>query len=318
MGYELRRWLADRLPSALSSGERLVALEIADQANDQTRKAYGPGLLDLIIRRCGFADAGQIGKVLAKLGARGLELRVPMRGRDGQVLTDRNGRPMYACKGHETTYRIPRAEECPALKHPQAGDLRSTPAQETNTSQSPPAEGTKEPQSPPAWSQRSPARGTKVPRPGGPSPHTPQISSNISQSARDRQAARHLRQTYRLTDHEVTQVLSELDRRARWPIENLAGYMVGMKPGELADIVAAVMDQTEPEAPPPHTTPAAEPPPWPLPVHVHAPASPIPSAEGLRPTQAWTDIKDSAHAGVCKTARCPRCEAYRQRTAHAA
>lgn len=319
MGYLLRRWLADRLPADVPSGERVVALEIADQANDTTRKAYGPELLALLVRRCGFTNAKQIGKVLAKLGARGIELREPARGPDGTIRTDSAGRPMYAFKGHEVTYRIPDERECPALMVPPAGDLSCPPAQETNTPQWSPAGSQRSPHR----GQRSPARGSMLPPQGAPSPQSPHLSSTpLSQSARDRQGARHLRQTYRLTDLEVAMVIRELDRRAPRPIENLAGYMVSMKEGELADIVDAVMDQAPPQvdqildelAEQDHARaepePAPSPPSWPLPAAA--------AADGLRPTQAWTDAKDLAHAGVCKTARCPRCEAYRKRTIHAA
>ena len=79
MGYQLRRWLADRLPDTLSSGERLVALEIADQANDHTRRAWGDATLATILRRTGYADDKQLGKVLGKLAEHGVELRVPVR-----------------------------------------------------------------------------------------------------------------------------------------------------------------------------------------------------------------------------------------------
>ena len=114
MGYQLRRWLADRLPSDLSSGERLVALEIADQADEETRLAYGKGLLAVVARRTGFASEKQVGKVLGKLAARGIELRVQIV-KDGRPLFDGRGRPVFAYDGHETTYRIPTLEECPAL-----------------------------------------------------------------------------------------------------------------------------------------------------------------------------------------------------------
>lgn len=165
MGHDLRRWLADRLPSDVSTGERLVALEIADRAWDKTRLAYGKDLMPTVIRRTGLADAKQVGKILAKLGARGIELRMPIRSKDGSVLTDKLGRTVYACKGHELTFRIPLLAECAALV-PQAGDLQRSPAQ-----------GSIDSEGPPPGAQRSPRRGTKVPSAGGP---IPQYSSDPS------------------------------------------------------------------------------------------------------------------------------------------
>lgn len=168
MGYELRRWLADRLPAGLSSGERLVALEIADRAREDTRRAYGTDLLDIVVRRTGLADQKQLGKVLGKLAANGVELRVPVR-KDGQVVTDSRGRALYACKGHALEFRIPTNAECPALLLlPQEGDLQSSPEQ-----------GTNEPKAPPSGAQSSPARGTKLPPAGDPIPQSPQHLSSL-------------------------------------------------------------------------------------------------------------------------------------------
>jgi len=106
MGFNLRRWFADYLPSDLSAGERLVALEIADLARDETRLAYGKDLLETVARRTGYADTKQVGKVLGKLAARGIELRVQII-KDGRPLFDRRNRPVFAYEGRQTTYRIP-------------------------------------------------------------------------------------------------------------------------------------------------------------------------------------------------------------------
>lgn len=107
MGYELRRWLADHLPADLTSGERLVILEIADLASDRTRRAYGSDTLATLIRRTGFATSNQLGKVLSKLAKRGLELRVPVTGKDGMPVVDSRGRLVYACRGRELNFIVP-------------------------------------------------------------------------------------------------------------------------------------------------------------------------------------------------------------------
>ncbi|WP_215456636.1 hypothetical protein [Streptomyces sp. ATCC 21386] len=201
MGYELRRWLADRLPDGLSSGERLVALEIADQAREDSRVAYGPKFMETVVRRTGLSSWKQVGKVLGKLAAAGIELRQPILDADGKPVTDKAGRTMFACSGHQTTFRVPTQSECPALKLPPAGDLQaqesspgegsnapgSSPNGGTNTGGSSPEQGTKEPESPPNGGtntpERSPARGHKVPRPGGPTTQTTSVTTTTKDSA---------------------------------------------------------------------------------------------------------------------------------------
>ncbi|WP_432034208.1 hypothetical protein [Streptomyces antibioticus] len=198
MGYDLRRWLADRLPAGLSSGERLVALEIADQAREDSRLAYGPKFMETVVRRTGLSSWKQVGKVLGKLSAAGIELRQPVTGADGAPILDKAGRTLFACAGHQTTFRIPDEGECPALKLPPAGDLstgESSPARETKAEESSPArgantpkrsprEGTNSPERSPGEGtntrERSPARGQKVPRPGGPTTQTTSVTTTTS------------------------------------------------------------------------------------------------------------------------------------------
>lgn len=154
MGYHLRRWLADRLPADISSGERLVALEIADQANEKTRLAYGTNLLDTIVHRTGLANQKQVGKILGKLATNGLELRVPVRNGSGEVIRNKAGRPLYAFEGRKLTFRIPEEQE---LKFP----IREVPPWGEHSIQRSPAEETSE-------AERSPARGQEVPPQGDP------------------------------------------------------------------------------------------------------------------------------------------------------
>lgn len=79
--------------------------------------------------------------------------------------------------------------------------------------------------------------------------------SGISQSAGAREANRWLHQRYGLTDQESARVISEVHRRSAEPIKNLTRYLDRMAEGDLADIVAAVMDASappaKPEPPPP-------------------------------------------------------------------
>ncbi|MBD0838816.1 hypothetical protein [Streptomyces sp. TRM68416] len=187
MGYELRRWLADRLPAGLSSGERLVALEIADQAREDSRVAYGPKFMETVVRRTGLSSWKQVGKVLGKLSAAGIELRQPITDLDGAPILDKAGRTLFACAGHQTTFRIPDEGECPALKLPSVGDLPAeerSPTEGTNTPERSPAQGTNPEESSPTGEtnppERSPARGQKVPRPGGPTTQTTSVTTTTS------------------------------------------------------------------------------------------------------------------------------------------
>lgn len=163
MGYQLRRWLADRLPASLSSGERLVALEIADLANEKTRLAYGSQLLDVLVHRTGLANQKQVGKVLGRLSANGVELRLPVRDKDGEVVRNKAGRPLYAFEGRKLSFRIPEVGEFTSREVPREGDLseESTPAGGSTEGERSPAGETSE-------AERSPARGQEVPLQGDP------------------------------------------------------------------------------------------------------------------------------------------------------
>lgn len=99
MGYQLRRVLADALPADLSPSERLVVLELADHADEETGLASGPLLLDVVARRAGLANTKQVGRALSVLAGRGLEVRV-------LVTVDSAGRPVFAHRGRPTTYDI--------------------------------------------------------------------------------------------------------------------------------------------------------------------------------------------------------------------
>lgn len=97
MGYRLYRHVLDHAPADLTSGERLLLLVIADDANDDTRLGR-PGT-DLLTHRTGMGARG-LRSAFTRLAERGYELRVP-------ITKDENGRPVYAVRGRRTTYRVP-------------------------------------------------------------------------------------------------------------------------------------------------------------------------------------------------------------------
>ncbi|MEO3786874.1 hypothetical protein ABGB12_26410 [Actinocorallia sp. B10E7] len=178
MGYKLRREIADRLPPSLSSGERLVVLEIADQANDMTRQAFGRDLLDIVARRTGFAGTKQVGKVLGKLAEKGIELRVQIV-KNGRPLVDRRGRPVFAYEGHQTTYRIPVFDPVvsPPGDHSGADDSSEVSREGDHSGAEVPPSAPSGPPPGPRW---SPAEGSVLPPAGDPSPHLPSESPHLS------------------------------------------------------------------------------------------------------------------------------------------
>lgn len=210
MGYELRRWLEDRLPQEISSGERVVALAIADLAWDDSRVAYGRKFMEKLLWKTGFENEAQIGKVLGKLSARGIELRVPVNGEDGRPMRNKRGQLVYAHRGHQRTFRVPFASEFPGRaapywddegerspdrnihawhdgeRSPARGTIRdeSSPGRASNKGErSPSREGNK--------GERSPARESMVTQAGDPipltttttSPSAPQLAATAAEPA---------------------------------------------------------------------------------------------------------------------------------------
>jgi hypothetical protein len=191
MGYRLRRWFEDRLPQEISSGERVVALAIADLVWDDSRIGYGTKFMTKLLHKTGFEGEPQITKVLSKLAGRGIELRVPVTGPDGKPLTNKRGQFVYAHRGHQRTFRVPFESEFPGRPAPHWGEAEErspdvdphawhdgervpargainderVPGRETNEGERLPARGANE-------AERVPARESKGPRPGTPIPLT--------------------------------------------------------------------------------------------------------------------------------------------------
>jgi hypothetical protein len=191
MGYELRRWFEDRLPQEISSGERVVALAIADLAWDDSRVAYGRKFMEKLLWKTGFENEAQVGKVLGKLAARGIELRVPINGDDGKPMRNKRGQLVYAHRGHQRTFRVPFASEFTGRSAPHWGDeadgspdrdvhawhdAERSPARETFSSERSPAqegfEGERSPGRETIKGERSPARESMVTQAGDPNPLT--------------------------------------------------------------------------------------------------------------------------------------------------
>lgn len=102
MGYVLRREIRDALRAMpddlLSPAEALVIFEIADDANDETRRTMrGSDELAWLLRMTPAAFRKHVQRIETK----GIKLRVEL-GRDGL------GRITYAHKGTQTNYFVPR------------------------------------------------------------------------------------------------------------------------------------------------------------------------------------------------------------------
>lgn len=98
MGYELRRQLREALGPDITGLQRAVALEIADDANEDTRKSWAS--LDELARWTGAKDASVIRNALKRLAAAGWEFRIPIgKGKDGRAL--------YAVPGTRMTFLVP-------------------------------------------------------------------------------------------------------------------------------------------------------------------------------------------------------------------
>lgn len=248
MGYELRRWLADRLPAGLSSGERLVALEIADQANEQSRHAYGSETRAIILRRTGYADEKQLGKVLTKLAKNGIEMREPVRSKDGEPVRDKRGRVVYACNGHEMSeFVIPRLEDLPSCPErgtfpPEAAPERSPDRSSKREEGAPP--GPEGPPSGAASDAKVPRLVPKVPPAGHPSPQSPQENSS-SLLSHERVVMEALAPAG-VTEDEMREVIKEIRKATKGKIENPNSYFRTIaQRGDLPDYLNRVRANAE-------------------------------------------------------------------------
>ncbi|MBR8638671.1 hypothetical protein KEF29_03495 [Streptomyces tuirus] len=98
MGYHLRRQLREALGPNITGLQRAVALEIADDANEDTRRSWVT--LEDLARWTGAKDAVVVRNALKRLAAVGWEFRVPIgQGKDGRIL--------YAVPGVRMTFTVP-------------------------------------------------------------------------------------------------------------------------------------------------------------------------------------------------------------------
>ncbi|MFG2167418.1 cyclic nucleotide-binding domain-containing protein [Micromonospora chersina] len=119
MGFKLINEVKEWLPGApptLGAPERLALWAIAERANDGSREAWPSPRWDLA-SILGVQPNG-LARILQRLAAAGLEARV-------QRGTDARGRPVYAHRGAQTTYRLPALNGSPSVP-PNDGNGRPT------------------------------------------------------------------------------------------------------------------------------------------------------------------------------------------------
>lgn len=97
VGYKLYRQIRDFAPQNWTSGELVVALMIADSANDGSRRSY----IDAadLCKLARMTDNG-VRKALQRLAEKGFEFRVSQ----GK---DKHGRKVYAVSGKHVEYQVP-------------------------------------------------------------------------------------------------------------------------------------------------------------------------------------------------------------------
>jgi hypothetical protein len=110
MGHKLYREIKRGAPPEWDSGMRLVALAIADDAGEQTRRTFGyqiegywrkhgKGWRNGISDDTGL-DPGGVTKALRRLAAAGYDMRIP-------IGKDKTGRLIYAVRNHASDYCVP-------------------------------------------------------------------------------------------------------------------------------------------------------------------------------------------------------------------
>ena len=235
VGVKLMVEILDHAPGEWTSSERLLALAIAEHANDGTRLGY-PGM-DLLTHRMNL-DEKSVSRLLRQLGQKGYELRV------GQG-TDKKGRIVFASRSRRSVYRIPQL--CPETAHNTAACLNrvaiSPPNEavegEVRVAVSPPIPEQRVAVSPPYSEVRVASSLHRVaispPLPlNAPQEPSPQTDGKIANSA-------HVgRRNWKTFDEEERRAKESLEKLAE-PLRTIAASLATTDPGSTADEALAVM-----------------------------------------------------------------------------
>ncbi|MFF7130346.1 hypothetical protein [Streptomyces sp. NPDC008240] len=133
MGYKLRRDLREALGPDITGLQRAVALEIADDAKEETRISWAT--LDDLVRWTGAKDGAVVRNALKRLAAAGWEFRIPI------GVAKKDGRVMYAKPGIRMTFRVPDFEVPDREGEATATPIGGAPATPKEGATAPPREG---------------------------------------------------------------------------------------------------------------------------------------------------------------------------------
>lgn len=153
-------------PAELGPSERMVLMAIAEDARDATRESWTLTRADLCQRTGMSAEA--LKKAFQRLAKARLEVRIPLK-------FDKQGKPVYAYEGKQSTYRIPllkRGELSPASEGGTESRLSDS-VGGTQSPHSPLEQGTQSPLFGSEGGTESQEGGTGSP----PTPHNPSTSS---------------------------------------------------------------------------------------------------------------------------------------------
>ena len=91
-------------PAGLTASERMVLVAIGENVRDgdPSRLTWPDFNMHTLAQRTGLTGKGSLKSALQRLGARGLEVRVP-------ITSGKDGRPVYALPGKQCRYRFPDA-----------------------------------------------------------------------------------------------------------------------------------------------------------------------------------------------------------------
>lgn len=96
----------DNRPPNLSAQETLLLVALAERANERTRECW-PGM-DELRHRLGVKTDHALNNLFRSLRDKGLEVRKQVTDGAGRPVVDKSGRPLFAMRGHQTTYQVPR------------------------------------------------------------------------------------------------------------------------------------------------------------------------------------------------------------------
>lgn len=233
MGYRLYREIMNGAPPEWGRPERLVALVIADDADEKTRRSWMPiegcwrrgRWQDGICERTGLAPRS-VRAALQRLDKRGYELRVP-------IGIGKDGRPVYAAKGQSTDFLVPPLPPRPPRPVPESGPFPAA-FQDPKAAGNGPIGGRNLPQ------RRQESAGRRQ-EPAAPLLRSPQISPHLPAPSRRDKAITDIRQRVEVGEEEARRILEKIEERpgikmidryvAEFPQEDLERYVAEIRQG---------------------------------------------------------------------------------------